>query len=119
MYVYASNNAAAGTLQVDWARVAAYTSGSLAAVSCAKDGGAAVTWATASWIATTPAGTSVTVETRTSADAVSWSAWNPVTTNGGAITSPAGRYLQYRVTLSTTDALVSPRVDQVTITKGT
>jgi len=51
---------------------------------------------------TLPSGTSITVETRTSADQSTWSAWEALGANG-AIVSPANNYLQVRLKLSTND----------------
>jgi hypothetical protein len=70
-----------------------------------------------SWNATLPAGTSMTVETRTGDTAspdATWSDWSTVDSSG-KITSPAGRYIVYRITLSTADASVSPTVFDLTL----
>jgi hypothetical protein len=45
----------------------------------------------------------------------SWSAWSSVS-NGGTIASPAGRYLQYQVTLTTTDPTVTPTLFSISFT---
>src|SRR5690606_18462941 len=73
------------------------------------------------WNATTPAGTSVTVETRLSMDGGStWGAWQACT-NGGAIpgimpgTDLSNARLQTRVTLSTTDTTVTPQLHSLTV----
>jgi hypothetical protein len=58
----------------------------------------------------------VTVETRTGGTVPvdgSWSAYAPV--SGGLIASPRNRYLQYRVTLSTSDVGQTPAVDAVQV----
>ena len=70
-----------------------------------------------SWDAAAVAGTYLGVETRTgnSLDPDdTWSAWQEQS-NGGAITSPASRYLQYRATLSTTNDSVSPVLHSLTV----
>jgi hypothetical protein len=36
--------------------------------------------------------------------------------NGGAIASPTGRYLKYRVTLTTTNPTLTPILDDITFT---
>ena len=62
-----------------------------------------------------PAGTHVILETRSGATPTpdsSWSAYQPLGANN-AIESPLGRYLQYRAKLSTTDAQVTPSLDDV------
>ena len=61
-----------------------------------------------------PPGTTATFETRTSTDTISWSAWMPVF--GDAIGSPNARYLQYRVTLTTSDPAITPVVERVELT---
>jgi hypothetical protein len=43
-----------------------------------------------------------------------WSAWAPVT-SGATITAPAGRYLQYRVTFSTTDTTLTSVLKDLTV----
>src|SRR5690606_35444907 len=66
------------------------------------------------WQGEAAAGTSVQFETRTSADGTTWSTWQP-TGAGGAIASPANRYIQYRLNLATSDSTLSPEVRQVVI----
>ncbi len=63
---------------------------------------------------TTPAGTSIVYETRTSTDAETWSDWEAV--SGTAIASPPERYIQVRITLSTTDGANTPTASDYTIT---
>jgi hypothetical protein len=76
------------------------------------------------WTATTPAGTSVTVETNLSLDGgQTWQGWQQVT-NGGPIpgisagTDLSNARLQTRVTLQTTDSTVTPRVHSLTVEVG-
>ncbi len=102
-------------MQVDWVRAGAYpSSGSY--TSCALDAGANVTWQTVSQVSDIPSGTGVSVQTRTSSDGVNWSNWAAVL--GNAVTSPAGRFLQYRLDLSSTNAFLSPEVRQVSLAYG-
>jgi hypothetical protein len=57
-----------------------------------------------------PPGTSIAVQTRTgnvAAPDATWSAWADAT-DGGTIASPAGQYIQYRLTLTTSDPTVTP-----------
>ncbi|MBL8056601.1 MAG: hypothetical protein JNK29_07880, partial [Anaerolineales bacterium] len=104
-------------VQVDWVRVAPYpASGEF--ISCAVDAEETTTWGTLALAADTPAGTAVAAETRTSADNANWSAWTAVGA-GGQIASPAGRFLQYRLTFSTANPLISPEVRQVVVTPQT
>ena len=78
------------------------TSTSGNAASCTIDGGTGVNWTTASWDATVPAGTTVQLRTRTSADGSSLERLvGAADRPGQAITSPDQRYLQYRVELTT------------------
>jgi hypothetical protein len=100
-------------IQVDWARVADYfPSGSFA--SCPIDAGERADWGSLAATTQTPTGTTVQFETRSSDDSVNWSVWVPLGP-GSAIDSPDARYLQYRITMTTNDATVSPQVDDVTV----
>jgi hypothetical protein len=110
MYAYLSNNTPGAAMIADMAEITPpfVTSGTF--VGCAFDAGASAAWGTLNWTADLPAGTSLSVETRTSNDAATWSAWSAVATSGAAISSPAGRFLQYRLTLGTTDTQQSPAV---------
>ncbi len=83
MHVYLSyNSGSAPALVVDrvWVYPTYVASGN--ATSCTIDGGAGVNWTTASWDATVPAGTSVQLRTRTSANGSTWSAWSAPLTGG-------------------------------------
>jgi len=60
-----------------------------------------------------PTNTSVTYETRTSDDGSDFSAWEAV--SGTDIASPENRYLQVRITLSTTDGAHTPSVSDFEI----
>ena len=109
----ADSQAGGPMLVVDWLRMSPYAaSGTF--VSRVFDASSPVYWLTANPTTGTPVGTGVTVETRTSADNVSWSTWQ--TTTAGNIASPPGRYFQYRVLLSASDARLSPVVEQMPIT---
>ncbi|HEY3107828.1 MAG TPA: galactose oxidase-like domain-containing protein, partial [Chloroflexota bacterium] len=114
LYVYASNNGPAA-LGLDFLRVASYAPGASVFVSCVKDAGASGAWGQLAWDAQVPAGTGLALETRSSVDGLIWSDWAAVAASGGAIGSPAGRYLQYRATL-TSSATDSPRLDLVRFT---
>jgi len=77
--------------------------------------------ATITWTANTPAGTSVTVETRVSLDSgATWSSWQTVA-NGSAVpglskgTSLANARIQLRQTLSTTNSATTPQLQDVRI----
>jgi hypothetical protein len=97
--------------------LAARTSGSL--VSSAFDAGAGSIWQTLAWNASTPAGTTVRVRTRTAASSAglagaTWSAWSTV--SGASIPDPGGRWLQYEGELATSDSSVTPVLNDVTAT---
>lgn len=77
-------------------------------------------WGALRWRAEVPGKTAITVATRSGNVAEvddTWSEWSEEEGNAeeGTIRSPAGRYLQYRVTLATEDAQVSPVVKSLTI----
>jgi hypothetical protein len=100
-------------MRVDWARAGQYAaSGTF--TSCTLDAGQSVTWETLSIVADAPAGTDIVLRTRTSPNGSSWSAWSaPVSDE--LITSPAGRYLQYRIQLNTGVVMQSPEVQEVRV----
>lgn len=81
-------------------------------------------WGALRWEAETPHGTAVTVATRSGNVAEpdeTWSDWTAEQTDGQAatITAPAARFLQYRVTLTTDDAAVTPAVHSVSLRYAT
>jgi hypothetical protein len=103
-------------LTVDWARVLQYSPTSGTYTSAALDAGASTSWQTLSTTGTTPSGTTLGVQTRSSVDGVTWSAYQVVGA-GGAITSPQGRFLQYQLAF-TGSTTAAPAVSQVTVTFG-
>jgi hypothetical protein len=106
-------HADATNLSVDWMQMTPF-GGACTYVSRAADAGHPVGWLALEPTTTTPANTNVTFDTRTSNDAVTWSAWSPV--NGTTVASPNGRYLQYRASLSTSDPASTPLVTAVKLT---
>ena len=117
LYVSLSNSAAAGTMMVDWVRVNSYQPGSSTYLSSIKDAEKMVGWGALVWAGERPSGTDIAFETRSSTELDIWTEeWSSLD-GDGAIASPAGRYLQYRVTLSTGSGSVSPRVDEVSYTR--
>ena len=79
------------------------------------DAGWKTTWQGLSWTGSAPAGTVAAFQTRsgnTPAPDVSWSAWQPL---ASPISSPASRYFQFQAFLSTTNAVLSPVVEQVQV----
>ena len=104
-------------LAVDWLRISPY-SDACAFESRIMDAGITTVWSDLSWSGSQPGGTTVGFETRTGATPVpdaGWSDWAPVSS---PITSPNGRYLQYRASLGTSDPQTTPVVEQVTVTYG-
>ena len=79
----------------DYAAAGSYT-------SCVFDAGQTVNWNAVSWYAALPVGTGLTTSVRTSDDQVNWSPWQAVATSSTNPGAPAGRYIQYRLDLSTT-----------------
>lgn len=67
---------------------------------------------------TVPSGTSVTIETRTSADASTWSAYAALGA-GNTIQSPGNTYLQVRSTLAATSVYAGSSVQSLQITYDT
>ena len=119
LYVYQSHASFVTSPTLDIERVWVYPAyvGSGTFQSCRMDAGSVVTWWTASWSATVPASAALAVATRTSSDGTTWSEWSaPLTTSGTTIGSPAGRYLQYQLTLTGAAPDSSPVVDAVTMT---
>ncbi|MCE5315479.1 MAG: SpoIVB peptidase S55 domain-containing protein [Armatimonadota bacterium] len=77
-------------------------------------------WGRIKWIAQTPEGTSVELQTRSGnveTPDSTWSDWSPAFTNssGEQIVGSDSRYIQYKVTLRTSKPDVSPRVSSVTL----
>ncbi|HEX9440926.1 MAG TPA: hypothetical protein VF909_14670, partial [Roseiflexaceae bacterium] len=85
-------------------------------ISCAIDAGRQVSWDSLSWTVNLPGGAALTVSARSSSDGTTWTGWSDVAASGMSPGVQAGRYLQYRLTLSTTNAQVSPVVNDVTAT---
>ncbi|HEX5165757.1 MAG TPA: IPT/TIG domain-containing protein, partial [Thermomicrobiales bacterium] len=114
----ASDSAAgSGTLVIDWMRLSPYQpSGSF--TSRVLDAGGAATWTSASWTANTPAGTTLAVSVRSGTTPVpdgSWSVFSAVSGNGASIAN-TGRYVQYRLDLSTTVPGVTPSLRDIILT---
>jgi hypothetical protein len=88
-------------------------------VSNVFDASTASLWKNIYWTATLPAGTSLTVQTRsgnTSTPDASWSSWSTAyASSGAAVSSPSSRYLQYQVTLQTTNPTNTPVLTSISI----
>jgi hypothetical protein len=75
-------------------------------------------WGALTWKAGTPQGTSVTISVRTGNVAEpddTWSDWFEHTTSDHAIAAPTARFLQYRVSLATTNPKVTPEVNSLAL----
>ncbi|MEA2007061.1 MAG: hypothetical protein U9O20_02785 [Patescibacteria group bacterium] len=70
-------------------------------------------WVSLTGTEDTPSNTSITYETRTSADAETWSSWQAL--SGSSIQSSENRYIQVRITLATSDGVSTPTVYDYTI----
>ena len=91
--------------------------------SAQYDAGGPVTLSTVNFTANVPSGTSLTVRVRVGSvvnGVLVWTGWAtvangsvPVDVNGNAL---IGQYIQYAVDMSTTNAALSPRFDDITIT---
>ncbi|HXE55189.1 MAG TPA: hypothetical protein VN541_19355, partial [Tepidisphaeraceae bacterium] len=103
------SNPHSSPMTAQWVRLSSYVS-SGTFLSQVFDAGQTANWGTMSWTDTLPAGTSIVIETRSGNSPTpdsTWSAWAPVP-NGGTVSSPASRYIQYEVTLTTTNPLQTP-----------
>jgi len=80
---------------------------------------ALVQWFEISWEATTPVGTTVSMQVRSasSSDAIDSASWSTEITNplGSDITNQTGQYLQFRAKLTSTVLSVTPSLTKVTI----
>ncbi len=103
----------APSLSIDWIQMTPFNS-PCTFVSRAIDAGHGIGWLTLEPTTVTPTNTNVTFSTRTSNDATTWSAWVPV--SGTTINSPNGRYLEYQVSLSSTDPAATPLITAVKVT---
>ena len=104
---------------VNWIRLTPYAASSVF-TSRVFDALVPVNWTSASWNADLPAGTSLVVSVRrgtTPTPDGTWTAWTPVATSGAAI-GGTSRYIQYQVTLSTTDPAQSPALRDLTLVRN-
>jgi hypothetical protein len=82
--------------------------------------GLLMNWDNISWTETIPPGTSLELRTRVGDSPVpdgSWSSWSPPysISTGDPILHPMSTHVQYKLTLNTTDALLTPEVEEVRI----
>lgn len=116
LYIYLSHNGQGTTplLRADQLNLWSPYAETGTYVSCPFDATSSMAWTSLSWIADLPQGSSLDISARSSNDGATWSEWSSITSNGAAPNVPDGRYLQYRLVLSTTDPFVSPVVGSVT-----
>jgi uncharacterized membrane protein len=83
------------------------------------DAGGVADWKIISWIESKPSGTSIIVEARTGGDSNpydgGWSGWYQHSNGAENSLMENGRYVQYRVELSTTDSAKTPVLSQITL----
>jgi methionine-rich copper-binding protein CopC len=82
-------------------------------VSSVFNAGRTVSLVNASWTASVPAGTTLSVFVRTSSDGTNFSAWTALT-KGAAISGLGGQYLQYEVVMTTTSPTLTPVINDIT-----
>lgn len=85
------------------------------------DFGSGARWGKIAWRAEAPAGTSVSVQTRSGNTEKSddgWSAWSPDLrdASGSQVPSPPARFLQYRVRMTSATPGVAPALREVAVT---
>lgn len=110
-------NVGGGSASVYWLRMSPYSTTGTFTSRVLDAGAAGANWTKLDAATNLPAGTSISVQTRsgnTSTPDGSWSDWQDVAADG-TIASPSGRYIQYRATLATTDATQTPTLQSVTI----
>ncbi len=117
-FLYLSNNGNA-PLSVGEVDVApAYlTSGSF--TSCVLDAGADNAWQTATWDATAPANTGLTVQVRSSTDNVTWENWSTLSSPAGSAFPTLGRYAQYLLTFTTSATANSAQLNSIVLANVT
>ncbi|GJQ35093.1 MAG: hypothetical protein JETCAE01_11030 [Anaerolineaceae bacterium] len=118
MRVAASDyNFAAPALSVDWMHVSPYAS-PCTFTSQVFDAGQSVNWETLSWTGQTPTGTSFAFSYRIGNTPIpdgTWTSFTSVPTSGAALTGNT-RYIQYQTVLATTNTLITPVLEDVSIT---
>jgi hypothetical protein len=105
-------------LPVDWLRMTPYaSSGSF--LSSVHDGGGPTSWVSASWNASVPAGTSLSMSVRggnsSNTSDPSWTTYQSIPASGGSV-GICSRYVQYRADLSTTNVTIAPALQDVSLT---
>ena len=106
--------------KVHWLRMGGYGTTGMFTSRVLDSGPGARTWTTLTAASTLPTGTGITFETRsggTATPGTTWSGWQAVG-SGGAIASPAARFIQYRARLTSSSGRVTPTLQRVQIGYG-
>jgi hypothetical protein len=106
----------AQALRVDWMRLMPYSSTGTF-LSRIIDGGATTDWGAVTWTADLPLGTTLVVSVRSGETAIPDATWSAFTIVGspGAAAAVSGRYVQYRLELSTSSPGQTPLIRDVTL----
>ena len=111
-------NLSGAQLKNDWFRMSPYAATGTFVSRVFDAGGPTNQWGALTWMAATPALTSVAFSVRNgqsaNTDDPSWTPWRAVSASGSQ-TVGQSRFLQYRVTLSTADPAATPEVQRVAI----
>ncbi|HMF93194.1 MAG TPA: hypothetical protein VKE96_02820 [Vicinamibacterales bacterium] len=102
-------------LAVQWLHLTPYAT-SATFTSAVLDAASTVNWTGAAWTGTTPTGTSVVLSVRSGDTAVPDGTWTAYTVAANGAINTTGRYLQYKLDLSTTDTGQAPVIADVTLT---
>ncbi|MGH9176652.1 MAG: IPT/TIG domain-containing protein, partial [Vicinamibacterales bacterium] len=108
---------AGGSLVIDWMRLGPYSATGTFLSRVYDGGNNATTWTAIHWTADAPTGAGLTVSVRAGGTPVPDATWSAFTTvaGSGAPINLAGRYLQYRVELTTTNPQITPVFRNVTL----
>jgi hypothetical protein len=106
----------AQAVRVDWLRLTPYSAAGTF-TSRVIDGGGSTAWGAMTWTSEIPSGTAVVVEVRTGDTPIPDGSWTGFATLGGSGSSigQTGRYVQYRLQLSTSNPGQTPVVRDVTV----
>ena len=83
--------------------------------SSVLDSGAGTGLGTLNWTSVEPAGTSLSFQVRSSSDPADLGSWSGDITTPGCLPTALGRYVQYRALLATSDAAVSPILNDLSL----
>src|SRR5262249_18909711 len=86
-------------------------------VSSVFNAGSQVQWGSATWNAAAPAGTTLTIQVRGSADGTNWSNWQTLSSSGASI-GLTDRYLQYQVIMTTSSGAATPVLSDIALKWG-